>query len=151
MDQGKNGVNEPTKTQDPKEDPKETAERLEEQSDKLREKLGGLVSELDHRRHQAARKYGKPAAIGSIILGVGIIAALVWRRVHRKRSTAFGVGMALGRVLPRRKQEPVKKEPSVMKKALGAAAAAAASIAARRLASSLLPEKENAKTPRRQA
>jgi len=135
-------VNEPAKT----EDPTEKAERLEEQSDALRDKLGGLVSELDHRRHEAARKYGKPLAISSIVVGVGVIAALVWRRVHRKRSTAFGVGMALGRVLPRRKRErePVKKEPSVIKKALGAAAAAAASIAVRHLMSRVLPAKEKA-------
>jgi hypothetical protein len=143
MDKANTGL---TTTPDAHEKPAEAADRLEQQADTLRDNLGGLVAELDHRRHAAARRYGKPAAISGIVLTVGVIAALVWRKLHRKRSAAFGVGMVLGRVLPRRKKgEPVKREPSVTKKVIGAAAAAAASIAARHLMSRLLPGPEPGK------
>ena len=64
------------------------ARDLEQEVDAIRDELGGLVGELDRRRHRAA----KPAMLGAAALAVGAAAfagIVMWRRRARS-NTAMG-------------------------------------------------------------
>ena len=139
MDQGTPGVKEENNINP---DPEDEAQRLEEKVEALRDNLGGLVSELDRRRHRltAAGKRALPYAAG--VAGAAALAvtgALIWRRRNRPSG-------------PRRLLEALRRisahpdrvgtnQPSVGKKILAAAGAAAASMLVRRLMDRLAPGK----------
>ena len=84
MDQGTTGVGvsgEPAES----ESPEDTADRLAHETDAIREKLSGLVSELDHRRQGVRWRLVKPLAV---VAGVGLIvagAAFWWRTRATRR------------------------------------------------------------------
>jgi hypothetical protein len=83
MDQRANGVRE---TDDIS--PEAQARDLEQEVDAIRDELGGLVGELDRRRHRA----GKPAMLGALAVAVGAAAVagiVLWRR-RAKSNTATG-------------------------------------------------------------
>ena len=64
------------------------ARDLEQEVDAIRDELGGLVGELDRRRHRA----GKPALLGAAALAVGAAAfagVVMWRR-RARANTAMG-------------------------------------------------------------
>jgi hypothetical protein len=68
--------------------PEAQARDLEQEVDAIRDELGGLVGELDRRRHRA----GKPALLGAAALAIGAAALagiVMWRRRARS-NTAMG-------------------------------------------------------------
>jgi len=68
--------------------PEAQARDLEQEVDAIRDELGGLVGELDRRRHRA----GKPLMLGAAALAVGAAAfagIVMWRRRARS-NTAMG-------------------------------------------------------------
>lgn len=137
MDKREAGVGEPEAA----EDPARLADELERRIEVIRDDLGGLVGELDRRRHRV----GKPLAIGAAALAAVAVGGIVlWqlRRRRRRHSLGYKLGQTIGalrraithpdRVAPR------KQEPSVPRKVLAAAAASVASVLARRWAVRLL-------------
>ena len=69
--------------------PEAQARDLEQQVDAIRDELGDLVSELDRRRHRAA----KPLMLGAaaVVLGAAALAGVLkWRRRARS-NTALGL------------------------------------------------------------
>ncbi|MEA2697576.1 MAG: hypothetical protein QOI66_1847 [Myxococcales bacterium] len=137
------GGGEPKKEQ---ENPEAEAQRLEEQVDAIRDNLDGLVSELDHRRHEFMRKvrrYAVPVAIGAAAVGLAVAGGVVWRRVRRPTPTRIQrLGAALGRAVDH--PERVARQqtsPTVARKLILAAGAAAVSVVARRLAQRWLEER----------
>lgn len=71
-------------------DPERAAEQLEEDIEKIRDNLGALVGELDHRRHEALnprlqlRRHGRALAIGALAV-LGVMAGGVALRQARQR------------------------------------------------------------------
>jgi len=131
MDKRTAGVNEernkPT-------DPAVEAERLEEKVEAIRDNLGGLVGELDRRRHRltVAGKRALPYVAGVAgTAALGITGALIWRRRNRP-SRARRMLAALRRISAH-PDRVGKSEPSVIRKILAASGAAAASMLIRRL------------------
>ena len=123
------------------------AERLEQEVEQIRGHLGGLVSELNHRRHEAmdlglqARRYAIPLALGAVAL-LGLVAGGVALSIHRSRrrrrlpARLARLRQALARMVDR-PERVARPQPSVGLKILAAAGAAAASVVGRRLAQGL--------------
>lgn len=142
MDQGTPGVKD-HEIRDP--DPDREARRLEEKVEAIRDNLGGLVGELDRRRHRltAAGKRALPYAAGVVgAAGLAVTGALIWRR-RRRPSRARRMLTALQR-LSAHPDRVGQKAPSVINKIIAAAGAAAASMAVRRLADKLIAGKRQA-------
>ena len=116
-------------------DPETEAQRLEEKVEAIRDNLGGLVGELDRRRHRltATARSALPYVAGAVAaVGLAITGALAWRR--RKRPSRGG---RLITALQRAAAHPdrvARNQPSVAKKIIAAGGAAAASVLVRRLA-----------------
>lgn len=95
MDEGTNGVGTrgaPVVS----ESSEDAADRLEHQAEAIREKLSGLVSELDDRRQGVPWHLLKPVAVvGGIGLIVGGVRA--WWRARRRPRRAARLGFGLAR------------------------------------------------------
>jgi hypothetical protein len=127
------------------------SEDLQQEIEEIRDNIGGLVTELDHRRHAffnvgaQVRRHGLSLAIAGVAL-VGLAAGGFWfarRRTRAQRTlpARLGrIGQALGRMVkhPERQAPP---PPSAGRKILTAAGAAAASILVKRLMQRLVDER----------
>jgi hypothetical protein len=123
--------------------PDDKAKALQEDIEEIRGNLGGMVSELDQRRHdlfdvrkQISRHVIPLALTGLALLGVAVggIALAAHRRRQRE---AFGARLVrLRRALVRMidKPERVASEPSPERKIATAGAAAVVSAVVKRLA-----------------
>ena len=114
--------------------PRESSRQLEGEIAMLRDELGGLVAELDRRRHELTdvKLQAKRHALGATLTGVGLLASaagFVWLsawRARRRRTTMARIGRlreAVSRMVER--PERVATEPGVPAKILTAAATAA--------------------------
>ncbi len=122
--------------------PGEAVGRVSGEIETLRQELGGLVGELDRRRHEAfdlrlqARRHpvvvAALAASAALVVG-GIIAVAVGARRHRRRPTvrARETRRALARLLDH--PERVASEPSSTNKILTAVATLVATTVAKRI------------------
>jgi hypothetical protein len=122
--------------------PEEIVGRVEGEIDMLRNELGGLVAELDRRRHEAldlglqARRH--PVLVASIAtvaaLLVGGAIALVVRTRHERRRPSVRAREAR-RALSRLFEHPdrVAAEPSISNKVVTAVTVALATALAKRL------------------
>ena len=91
MDEGTNGVGAPVVS----ESSEDAADRLEHKAEAIREKLTGLVSELDHRRQGVPWHLLRPiAVVGGVGLIVGGARAWLRARQSRRRATRLGFGLA---------------------------------------------------------
>jgi hypothetical protein len=123
--------------------PDDEAKALQDDIEKIRGKLGDMVSELDHRRHdlfdvrKQLSRHAIPLAVAGLALlglGVGGVAFAVHRR--RQRQT-FGARLARLRQAVARmidKPERVANTPSPERKIATAGATAIVSVLAKRLA-----------------
>ena len=125
-------------------------EELQREIETIRENIGGLVSEIDHRRHDLfnvgskLRKHGMSLAIGGVAL-ISVAAGGLLLARHRARvrqslpARAARIKAALVRVVdhPERQAPPPQ---SIGLKILAAAGTAAASILVRRLLQRLLDD-----------
>jgi hypothetical protein len=118
-------------------------EQLELRVDAIRNDLGGLIGELDRRRHRV----GKPliaaaATTAGCALGLGTFLIVRRRRARSHRSR--GIVEALRRAVAHPERvAPPSREP-LARKILTAAAASVASVAARRAAQRLLASRRAA-------
>jgi hypothetical protein len=123
-------------------------ERLVQDIEAIRENLGGLISELDHRRHvlrnlrTRVRHQPLPVIIGAAVV-VGFIAGAVvlavrrGRRRNTLRARAMRFRQAIGRMVERPERVALSP-PHVGKKILAAGGGAIASVAGRRVAERLI-------------
>jgi DNA-binding FrmR family transcriptional regulator len=122
--------------------PRESSRQLEGEIAMLRDELGGLVAELDRRRHELmdVKLQAKRHALGATLTGVGLLASaagFVWLgtwRARRRRTTMARIGRlreAVSRMVER--PERVAAEPCVPVKILTAAATAAAATAMKKV------------------
>ena len=122
--------------------PRESSRQLEGEIAMLRDELGGLVAELDRRRHELTdvKLQAKRHALGATLTGVGLLASaagFVWLgawRARRRRTTMARIGRlreAVSRMVER--PERVATEPSVPVKILTAAATAAVATAMKKV------------------
>jgi hypothetical protein len=108
--------------------------RLEHRAEAIRENLGELVDELDHRRHRAV----KPLLIAAAaVAGLGLAAVIVSRRRRRPPSRAREVALAIQR-LGQHPERVAQAKPLVGKQIAAAAGAALVAVVVRRLAQSLI-------------
>ena len=120
----------------------ETVRELGASIDALRDDLGGLVAELDRRRHELldvklqARRHAVGIAAGSVSLA-GAATAMVWLAMWRARkrrtlgARANRLGEAISRMVDR--PERVAAEQTVLGKILTTAATAAVATTINRL------------------
>jgi hypothetical protein len=129
--------------------PDDKAKALQEDIEQIRENLGGMVSELDHRRHdlfdvrkQLSRHAIPLAVTGLALLGmaVGGVALAVHRRRQRETFGARLVRLrqAVARMID--KPERVARAPSPERKIATATAAAVVSEVVKRLAQRAVKE-----------
>jgi hypothetical protein len=121
-----------------------TPDRSEAQVERSRASLGGLLAELDRRRHQLTDmrrqlRQHPVAIIGTLTATLGLIAAVTYRGLSTRaeRRTFSGRAGRLRQALGRAIEHPervARSEPSAGKKILVAAATSAVSVIARRLA-----------------
>ena len=122
--------------------PRESSRQLEGEIAMLRDELGGLVAELDRRRHELTdiKLQAKRHAVGATLTGVGLLASaagFVWLgawRARRRRTTSARIGRlreAVTRMVER--PEPVVAEPGIPAKILTAAATAAVATAIKKV------------------
>ena len=147
---------------DPKVDPKTAAadaeasadpspEDLERDIDGIRENLGGLITELDHRRHRMnpvriVKDNRTAIAIGGAVVVGLVLGGIAWRNSRaRKAELALEAGSKfseaararLRQLVFGRETERVREaQPNVGMKILTAAGSAIAVVAARRLSES---------------
>ena len=118
----------------PGESPRETSRHLEGEIAILREEIGGMVVEIDRRRHELTdvRLQVRRHAVGVTVTAVALIAAVagaVWLGMERRARQQGLLGrmarlrQAVGHMIDR--PERVAAEPTVMGKILAAAATAA--------------------------
>jgi hypothetical protein len=113
--------------------PDEAVHRLEERAGEIRENLGELVDELDHRR----QRWTKPLVVGAVALvALSLGGVILWRMTRRRPSRMEELARALRRI--GKHSEDVAQEPSVGKKIAASAGAALAAIVVRRLAQEAL-------------
>ena len=122
--------------------PGKEAERLEHEIEEIRDHLGGLVTELDHRRHRLSpvsivRRDPWLFAIGGVVLVGAILGGVAWRRsrAHRRGSwevQAQRLRATLG--LAPSSLPDANSAPGIGSKVLASAASAAAVIVVRRMA-----------------
>jgi hypothetical protein len=136
------------------------ADRLQHDIEIIREDLGGLVTELDHRRHEAldvglqVRRHAFPLAIGALALLGAAAGGFVWaayrsRARRRLPARAARLGAAVKRMIDHpERQAPAP--PSIGLKVLAAAGAAAASVVGRRLAQRMIADGALARKGERQ-
>ena len=108
--------------------PDEAVQRLEERAGEIRENLGELVDELDHRRHRAT----EPLVVGAVALvALSLGGVILWRMTRRRPARMEELARALRRI----GEHPadVAQEPSVGKKIAAAAGATLATLVVRRL------------------
>ncbi len=97
---------------------------IEQEIAGIRGTMGGVLRELDHRRHELLdwrlqlRRHGVAIAVGAAALGLVIVFAATRKRPRRPRARV--------------------EEPSMAKKVLGAALASAASVGAKSFAERLV-------------
>ncbi len=129
------------------------SEELQQEIETIRDNIGGLVSELDHRRHDffdvgaQLRRHGVSLAVGGVVL-VGLATGSLLRARHRARARQSLPGRAgrIGQALTRMVNHPEHQSPppqSVGLKILAAAGAAAASFLVRRLLQRLVEERRS--------
>ena len=122
--------------------PRESSRQLEGEIAMLRDELGGLVAELDRRRHELTdvKLQAKRHALGTTLTAVGLLASaagFVWLgawHARRRRTTTARIGRlreAVSRMVER--PERVAAEPSVPAKILTAAATAAVATAMKKV------------------
>ena len=134
MDQRMTGLILTGNDNDPKLDCAEKGEHLEDDIDKIRNNLGTLVGELDHRRHQALdlARHLRPLAIGAVTLAVVGGGLAIYRSrqpPHLRMAQRFkqALAVAAGQPLSGAK-------PSVAKRIAGAAGATLVSLLVRKIA-----------------
>jgi hypothetical protein len=121
---------------------------LERDIREIRGNLGGLIGELDHRRHEAfdlrrqLRRHGVMLGLG-VLAAAGLIATgiLFHRERERRRRSLPARVAALRQAVRRMIADPdrvVESRPRVRNKILAAAGASVASVAGRRLAQRIL-------------
>lgn len=129
------------------EEPKKLAEELEHEIEEIRDNLGGLVSELDHRRHRlnplnAVGRYPWPFAVGGVVMIGLVLGGIAWHSARaRERDRLVNRGKRLRDALKRAVEKPEKvaePPPNLGMKILTAAGTAAAAVAARRLTTRML-------------
>lgn len=134
-----------------KADPADEADRLQHEVEAIRGNLGGLISELDHRRHEMfdirgqVRRHVLPVAIGGALV-VGLIAGGIALAVVRKRRRdALPSRLRrLRRAVARMIDEPdrvAKGDPNMALKIVTAGGTATASVLGKRLASRLVKQR----------
>ncbi len=122
--------------------PRESSRQLEGEIALLREELGGLVAELDRRRHELMdiKLQARRHALGATLTGAGLLAsaaAFVWLgawRARRRRTAMARLGRlreAVSRMVER--PERVATERGIPAKILTAAANAAAATAIKKI------------------
>ena len=122
--------------------PRESSRQLEGEIAMLRDELGGLVAELDRRRHELTdvKLQAKRHALGTTLTAVGLLASaagFVWLgawHARRRRTTTARIGRlreAVSRMVER--PERVAAEPSVPARILTAAATAAVATAMKKV------------------
>lgn len=128
--------------------PEQEAERLQGDVRAIRDKLGGLVGELDHRRHEALdwrlqlRRHAVPLMLGGVV-AVGLVCggiALSVRRARQRRrlpERAARLGEAMARMIDR-PERVAKARPRVYSRLLMAAGTAVTGVLVRRLAQRLI-------------
>jgi hypothetical protein len=123
--------------------PDDQAEALAEDIEQIRGRLGGMVSELDHRRHdlfdlrKQLRRHAVPLVLtGLALLGLAAGGTALAARRRRQRETLGARSRRLRQALARMidKPERVASAPSPERKIATAAAAALASVVVKRLA-----------------
>ncbi|MBC8134021.1 MAG: hypothetical protein H7X95_13640 [Deltaproteobacteria bacterium] len=128
-------------------DPEKRADQLEDEIEEIRDNLGGLVTELDHRRHRlnplnALEQYPWAIAIGGVVLvGAAWGGIALHNARERERSSWRGRSKQLQATLGRAVDRPDKGPgagPNVGMKVLTAACTAAAAVVARRLVTRFL-------------
>jgi hypothetical protein len=135
MDKGTTGVVEPGAGQ---------AAAIEQEIVRIRENLGGLVSELDHRRQGlnpmvAARRHPTGFAIaGALIIGAVGAAILIHNARERRRNSWRGRGRRLkGALTELMEGRAATVSPKLSRRLLGAVATAAGAAVGRQLATRL--------------
>jgi hypothetical protein len=126
----------------------ESPDQIAEEITSIRDNIGELVSELDHRRHEALnvgrqiRRHGPLLALGGLaVLGLAAGGILIARQRAKARrrlpARAMRIGQALARIVehPEREAPP---PPSIGRKILTAAGVAAASMLTKRLLQGIL-------------
>jgi hypothetical protein len=122
--------------------PRESSRQLEGEIALLREELGGLVAELDRRRHELMdiRLQARRHALGAALTGVGLLASaagFVWLgawRARRRRTAMARLGRlreAVSRMVER--PERVATERGIPAKIFTTAASAAAAAAIKKV------------------
>lgn len=129
---------------------------LKQEIDQIRDDIGGLVTELDHRRHdlfdverQVRRHGGLLAIVGVGLIGVTAGAVLLTRRRHRARRSLPSLAVRAGKALVRLVNDPERQSPpppSIGRKIVTAAGAAAASVLVRRLLQHLIADRPSSYT-----
>jgi hypothetical protein len=136
--------------------PEELVGRVEGEIDMLRSELGGLVAELDRRRHEAfdlglqARKHpllvASIATVAAILVGGSIALAVRTRRERRRPSVrAREARHALSRLFEH--PDRVAAEPSIPNKVVTAVAVALATALAKRLLDRAVRPEPTARVP----
>jgi hypothetical protein len=124
------------------------ADRLVEDIEAIRDNLGGLIGELDHRRHvlrnlrSRVRHQPVPVIIGAAVV-VGFVAGAIVLAVRRRRgrntlrARAMRFRQAINRMVDR-PERVAASPPHVGKKILAAGGSAIAGVVGRRLAEHLV-------------
>jgi hypothetical protein len=131
-----------------KRDPSDEAERLQHDIEAIRDNLGGLIGELDHRRHEALnlrlqlRRHALPVTIGALAI-LGLVATGIAVRVarNRRRERLPARLRRLRHAVARMIDDPdhvAEGRPKVGTKILTAGGTAGAAVVARRLAERLI-------------
>ncbi len=122
--------------------PRESSRQLEGEIALLRDELGGLVAELDRRRHELMdiKLQARRHVVGATLTGVGLLASaagFVWLgawHARRRRTIAARVGRlreAVSRMVDR--PERVASEPGIAARILTAVASAAVATAIKKV------------------
>lgn len=136
-------VAQPSSAPRPPEEP--TPEELESDIEGIRENLGGLISELDERRHRLnpvriARANPLAVAVGGVLLLGLCVGGVAWRMSRARRARGLSARIdrlrhAVGGAVAGSELRPPAPRPraTMMTKILTAAGTAVAAVAARRL------------------